>query len=559
MSIPSYESEWLPFFPYDKPRKEQAEAIDEIIHSFKNGIRYVVADLPTGIGKSAIGVTITRWAESHLELPKSGGVKKGGTFITTQKVLQDQYMKDFAKYGMKSIKSATNYKCQFESRESCSTAWKVMQLATAQKWRNSCKGLNCHYRAQKAEWIEAPMSVTSFAYFLTDTAYNKSMPRKQILVIDEAHNIESELMNFVEVSINEAFVQNELGLSMPSDKSVGKKFLKWIFDDYFKALTQEYMRKEKMVNQIQSLAKDHLAAKDIISKFEILKTNYEKVARLRISYDANPDNWVEYIEDSSWKGKSNRIIKFKPVDVAEFCDQYLYNRGQYVLCMSATIINGEGFCNNAGLRYQYQTGKVKIISKNSPFPPNNRKIIYLPIGSMAKAEIDQTLPKMAVQVRELLEMHEGEKGIIHCHTYKIASYLMEYVGSSRLITHGASDREQVLLEHCNSSNATVLVSPSMAEGIDLKDDLSRFQIICKIPFPYMGDKQVKKKMSVDKSWYSYETAKVLIQSTGRSVRSIEDHATTYILDKSWGAFYGRNYQLLPRWFRDAYHDLSQDM
>ncbi len=561
MSVPSYSSEWLPLFPYDEPRKEQAEAIDDIIHSFKNGKRFVVADLPTGIGKSAIGATIARWAYEHLKLPANGSVKKGGTFITTQKVLQDQYMKDFAKDGMKSIKSSTNYKCKFESRESCSSAGKINRLGgpAMAKWRKACKGLNCHYRAKKAEWIESPMSVTSFAYFLTDTAYNKTMPRKQILVIDEAHNIEQQLMSFVEVTINEAFVKNELGMKMPDFKNVGERFRKWIFNDYFKALSTEYLRKEKMVAEIQNVAKNHNAAKDIISKFEALKTNYDKLARLRMSYDANPENWVEYIEKNTFRGRTNTIVKFKPVDVAEFCDQYLYSRGQYILCMSATIINAEGFCNNAGLKYQMQTGQVKSIEKGSPFPAKNRKILYLPVGSMAKAEIDRTLPRMAAQVQELLEMHDGEKGIIHCHTYKIASYLMEHVKSDRLITHSASDREQVLKEHCESKNATVLISPSMAEGIDLKDDLSRFQIICKIPFPYMGDKQVKKKMSIDKTWYSYETAKVLIQSTGRSVRSLEDHATTYVLDKSWWSFYSRNWSLFPKWFKEAYHDLSDSV
>lgn len=556
MSIPSYESEWLSFFPYEKPRKEQFEAINEIIHSFKNGKRFVVADLPTGIGKSAIGITITRWAENHL--PLVGGVKKGGTFITTQKVLQDQYMKDFAKFGMKSIKSSSNYKCHFEQRENCSSAWKLNRLSgpTMASWRTACSGLNCHYRALKAQWIESPLSVTSFAYFLTDTAYNKSVPKKQVLIIDEAHNIEQQLMSFVEVTINEAFVNNELGMEMPDFKNVGEKFKKWIFNDYFKALSSEFIKKEKMIAEIQNVAKDHSAARELISKFETLKTNYDKLARLRISYDANPENWVEYIEKNTWRGKANTIVKFKPVDVAEFCEQYLYNRGQYVLCMSATIINIEGFCNNAGLKYQYQTGKVKSIIKNSPFPAKNRKVLYLPVGSMAKDEIDQSLSKMVNQVQEIMELHSGEKGIIHTHTYKIASYLMEHLQSDRIISHGASDRDQILKEHCDSDKDTVLISPSMAEGIDLKGDLSRFQIICKIPFPYMGDKQVKKKMSIDSKWYGYETAKTLIQSTGRSIRSFEDYATTYILDKSWWAFYNRNLSLFPEWFREAYHDLG---
>ena len=34
----------------------------------------------------------------------------------------------------------------------------------------------------------------------------------------------------------------------------------------------------------------------------------------------------------------------------------------------------------------------------------------------------------------------------------------------------------------------------MQEGVDLKGDCSRFQVICKIPYPYLGDKWVKARM-----------------------------------------------------------------
>ena len=94
-----------------------------------------------------------------------------------------------------------------------------------------------------------------------------------------------------------------------------------------------------------------------------------------------------------------------------------------------------------------------------------------------------------------------------------------------------------------SKEATVLLSPSMTEGVDLKEDLSRFQIICKVPFPYLGDKLVRKKMNKWYWWYDLQTAKTIIQSVGRSIRSESDSAVTYILDSSWERFYGKNKKL----------------
>ena len=164
---------------------------------------------------------------------------------------------------------------------------------------------------------------------------------------------------------------------------------------------------------------------------------------------------------------------------------------------------------------------------------------------MSADSIDASLPFLVKAIKEILKSHSKEKGIIHAHNYKIAKYLTDNIKSSRLLTHDSLNRNSVLEEHKSSSKPTVLISPSMQEGVDLKDDLSRFQILCKIPFPYLGDKLVKKRMSKWKWWYDYETAKTIIQSIGRSIRNENDYATTYILDKDWIRFREKNISLLP--------------
>jgi len=86
------------------------------------------------------------------------------------------------------------------------------------------------------------------------------------------------------------------------------------------------------------------------------------------------------------------------------------------------------------------------------------------------------------------------------------------------------------------------------EGVDLKDDLSRFQIMCKVPFPYLGDLVVKKRMEKNEKWYPYMTAKSIIQSLGRSIRNETDHAISYILDSDWDRFFSKNRNLFPNEF-----------
>ena len=115
-------------------------------------------------------------------------------------------------------------------------------------------------------------------------------------------------------------------------------------------------------------------------------------------------------------------------------------------------------------------------------------------------------------------------------------------------------RLEILKKHMTSKAPTVLLSPSMAEGVDLKGDLSKFQILCKVPFPYLGDKVTKKKMSKWNWWYDTQTVRTIIQSVGRSIRSEKDTAVTYILDDDWRRLKSKSKNLFPINFFENYHE-----
>jgi len=90
----------------------------------------------------------------------------------------------------------------------------------------------------------------------------------------------------------------------------------------------------------------------------------------------------------------------------------------------------------------------------------------------------------------------------------------------------------------------------MTEGIDLADDLSRFQVIVKVPYPVHKDPYVAARMR-EKGWYEWQTAMRLVQATGRSVRSATDFAETYIVDSEFGEFRRKSRRLLPSWWAEA--------
>jgi Rad3-related DNA helicase len=111
-----------------------------------------------------------------------------------------------------------------------------------------------------------------------------------------------------------------------------------------------------------------------------------------------------------------------------------------------------------------------------------------------------------------------------------------------------------LLNMHDARSDSVLVSPSMMEGVDLHDDLSSFQIILKMPWVSLGDPRTKKKSEIDPDWYTNAVWMQILQASGRSTRHIEDESVTYILDASFPYFYQKWKKNLPEWFNRRLYD-----
>jgi Rad3-related DNA helicase len=92
----------------------------------------------------------------------------------------------------------------------------------------------------------------------------------------------------------------------------------------------------------------------------------------------------------------------------------------------------------------------------------------------------------------------------------------------------------------------------MAFGVDLPDDLARFQIIIKLPYPSLGDKRIKYMFDNDRQWYVNKMLTYLVQACGRGIRHQEDHCTTYILDGNVVNVLRDHGKVLPGYFVDRF-------
>jgi len=540
------EFDFQKFFPYPEVRPEQSEAIKFILDAFYNqNKRFVIIEAGTGTGKSGVGLTVSRFMNVN-ELSDVGKIpaSAGTWFVTTQKILQDQYVRDFGPPAgfMRTIKSSGNYQCKFKGC-SCAESRQLLKGEPEHSpFHRACSGHGCVYVKARVAWQQSLESVTNFPYFMTFGNFTDGVACRRLLVIDEAHNVEGELSKFIDVSVSEFFAKRVLHLNIPNPKTQHQAYT-WIRKTYFPKVAAHLAHVKMMLQRFKGLKDKIKQISSLSRQLELLEGHHTKVSKFLSVYDK--DNWVMNVIPAM--GKKGRRIEFKVIDVSPFSEDNLFRFGDRILMMSATILDHQAYCECLGI----PRDQVAFLEIPSPFPVENRPILYSPSGRMIRSEIDRTLPKMTEAVRAILEHHSGDKGIIHTHTFKIANYLKEHLRDSRILVHDSANREHVLEEHLTSDEPTVLLSPSMTEGIDLKDDTGRFQIICKVPYPYLGDPLTKKRMNRWKWWYPLQTAKAIVQSTGRSVRSIDDHAVTYILDEDWQRFYDRNRDLFPKTFRAA--------
>lgn len=535
------------YFPFNEIRPQQKEAIDFALDAFINkGKKFVILELGTGSGKSPCAVTIAKYLNNNL---KTGDTyEKGAWILTTQKILQDQYSKDFGppKGTLRSVKSASNYKCDFFKKNKCSDSLHLLKEADPDsKFYKKCY-YSCKYKAQKRHFLGSEEGITNFPYFLTETSFiGKILPR-QLLVIDECHTIEDQLSKFIEVIVSERFASAILDLEMPNNIDNQDIAIKWIKGDYLTHLEAKIENVSNELRELQDKGQEESdEARRIASNKEKLLKHKNKIEKFLALY--SKENWIFNLIPS-WN-KSGRKLEFKSIDVGEYANEYLFRFGEKVLLLSATVLNKDAFCESIGIN----PDDAAFLSIDSPFPKENTPVFYIPVGDMSKKGIDNTLPDLAEMVEALIKEHKGEKGIIHTRTFKIADFLIKNIKSSRLLIHNSENREEILKKHIKSKKDTILVSPSSTEGLDLKDDLSRFQIICKLHWPFLGDELVQRRMNKYKHWYSYQAVKSLIQAKGRSVRTADDYAVTYILDDAFERLYAKNIRLFPDYFKDSLH------
>ena len=539
-------------------RDSQREILDAVQQKLKSGYRKIILSAPTGTGKSAVAMTLAKSYENSF-------------VVTSSKNLQDQYINDFEM--LVPVKGKSNFPCfklmeqngidlqeyDVAMRQGLSCEKGECEEITKEGKRQNCKfkpriqafeektfqEIICPYYEQKYSALLADHSVWNYHSYFQTVKYNRGTYgeylNRNISIFDEAHSIEDQIIQFVGIEIIKKHI-DECKIRIESyDLSDIKMIIQLIRD-----IAEFYARKVKEIRESRAYREN-----PDYNRIRKLDGDYERFARVRSEISSDLGNFI--INEPEYKKEEFKSIIIKPLDVSKYVKEFFITPFQ--IFMSATI-NRDSFCQNMG----FASEEIAFVdTPRSPFPLENRKVEFLNTARLSyKCPIvDEN--RIWLKIDEILSRHKNQRGLILTSSRVRCENIVKNLSSknkSRLrICHARNPdgktQDDVIKEHANSKDG-VLISSSLWQGVDLKDNLSRFQIIAKSPYPNYTEKWVESKMERYPLWYPSQTITKILQGFGRSIRSKQDWATTYVLDSAVEPLLNNSKNLVPRSYYDVF-------
>ena len=530
------------------PNSSQVKLLKNIDQAFNDGYKFVVCNAPTGSGKSFISKTLANASDepssnfkdlitsyTAFKIDQTGSYtheeecedeqSPGAFALTITKALQDQYKDLFSDTTI--LKGKSNYISTIDSNIDVELESLIMPKSILEDHRRRHK---CPYHNDRRDALTNKFAALNYNMFFSLPNHVK---KRQYLICDEAAELEDQLVKEFSCNINFEMLKRMDILVRPFYTKNNANVIKWIN------------------NLLLDLSDKIDQLRDIISNTNTNNKKFLIETRRQIVGIRNLHSKLSLIietwNDSDYLFETNKDgITFMPLKVNNLSN-HLFKYADKVILMSATIIDPVNFCKTLGIdKFKYVEAESTFDAKNSPIYCNTKvKLNY--------HNLKRSLPKIVKQIQQICEFHKNDKGIVHTHNNTITSFLLNKLTDERFLIREPGVRNEMILEqHLENDDPTVIVSPSMSHGVDLKDNLARFQIIVKAPYLPTKDKRIDRLMNSDFNWYANKMLCSVIQSCGRGVRSKKDYCTTYILDGAIVESVVKNKHKLPKYFIDRF-------
>lgn len=541
------------FGPSFKFRPKQKETIVDIIYDWLNETDNIILDAPTGSGKSIVAIVVSGVLSEYFG--------KTGYILISDLSLLEQYRNDIEMYlpEWAVLKGQQSYTCIANGLNFNVGVCKLKGCKSYSEIKANFPDCApyCEYIVEREKAMAAPVTVCTYSFWLIQQNYVKpkfqnddSVPpfdTRDFVICDEAHKLLSIVQNHFSprfgkedekkfdkvIDESSEFKKDELKSSIKNIRAeilreTDNKKIEELLRNYYSQLHQLLKISEQVKVDIANAAADSKSGRmtkeerSVIYDCEFIRDHFCKFDDyISIINKVGPTYIVK--NDSSNDG----TLTFNCLNESYLMNRTFHSNSKKRMFMSATIGEAETFAKNNSFTY-YRAIKLPIVFDYSKSP-----IFYVPDYKMSFKEKETSFPRVLEMIEGILKIYPDKRGIIQTGSYTFAKQLFETIKpeyKKRLLLYEDSAAKQDNLETFKFSTNKILIGPSLIEGLSLNDDLCRFQIIMKIPYPSLSDKFIAAKQQFNPPWYS-ETASIsMLQGVGRGVRNENDWCVTFILD-----------------------------
>jgi Rad3-related DNA helicase len=204
-----------------------------------------------------------------------------------------------------------------------------------------------------------------------------------------------------------------------------------------------------------------------------------------------------------------------------------------------------------------QGKRVVMLQAHSPISVERRPIIkdYVATMSYMNQQDPEVLESLVDRIVHYARQHDG-KVLVHA-PYSLAARigpLLSRLLPGRVLSHSNHDKAAALRRFREDPQPWVLLGSGLEEGVDLYGEQYTLQLICKVPFPGLGDPAWKWVAEEQPERYAWEAIKKVVQAAGRICRGPDDYGKTVILDQAFDRLLTKHRDLLPQYFTEALLD-----
>lgn len=527
------------------PINGQEKIVDNILTEFFiNHKRHVIANLDTGTGKSIIGAIVALVFKYKYDEDNKNNEMCNATITVHSNSLVKQYEQTFDSFEsdkFHQIIGASNYKCEAakhelsnnlnDNRKEFTGEDCYKSKADPEIQRKYCE--RCDYNRAKSFINKTDTLITNYSYHFISSMWSHHLKPRRIVIFDEAHTINDVFCEHNTIYISVERINHYIDECKEKYPIETREYRRQLIDIRDKMLLEE-INESCYVETIKSLSKAYAGISRVFKNAaataeleEYMKLN--KISKKFCDLGCKIGDLITHQYEHIFESKPGEF-SIKPIFVGAMSDVIM---GEYNLFMSATI-SDELMKTTLHLSDE-ETAFIKI---DPVYSPENKPVFFCGTKKLNFSEMKNpdTINELKEVVKEIVSSanDDGYKGLLFVPSFALGETIAEAIPKeTKKFLHKRGEKiDEVVKAFKAYEGKSILISPSIYEGLDFSDDYSRYQIILKTPFPSLGDKRIEYILKNYPSIYKIMTIMKLVQAVGRSVRNKDDFAYTFVCDKS---------------------------